>query len=56
MLNVEYVVTDAELGDEEITTLETVAYSIRHSARIVDMPCNELGVGEFVEVCFNFSN
>jgi len=40
-----------ELTDQDIKTLEDVAHSVRQAARIVDTPCNELGVGDFIKEC-----
>jgi probable aminopeptidase NPEPL1 len=54
VVNIEYIVIDGEINDEDVTTLETVAHSVRNAAKIVDTPCNELGVSEFVEVIGRF--
>jgi len=39
-----------ELTEEEISCLETSAKGIRLAARIVDTPCNEMNVTNFIEV------
>eukprot|EP00057_Strongylocentrotus_purpuratus_P016430 XP_011670904.1 PREDICTED: probable aminopeptidase NPEPL1 [Strongylocentrotus purpuratus] len=52
IVNVEFVITDsdnASLTEEEVATLQVTAQSIRESARIVDMPCNEMNTMDFVK-------
>ena len=39
------------LTDEDINTLAVTADAIRHTARIVDTPCNEMNTDHFLQVC-----
>ncbi|GMT31890.1 hypothetical protein PFISCL1PPCAC_23187, partial [Pristionchus fissidentatus] len=51
-VNVEVVFTDkenAEVSEEDIAALESVATSIRTTARLIDTPANELTTDAFVE-------
>lgn len=37
------------LTDQDLSTLETLAYGVRTAARIVDMPCSEMNVSAFLD-------
>ena len=41
------------LTDEDIKTLAVTADAVRHSARIVDTPCNEMNTDHFLLVIYN---
>jgi len=41
---------DNKVDKEEIVTLERIANAIKMTARIVDTPCNEMNVNNFLEV------
>ena len=39
------------LTDQDLSTLESLAYGVRTAARIVDTPCSEMNVSAFLDVC-----
>ena len=52
-VTVEFVLTDKgdkSLSDKDATSLSVMAESIRLSAKIVDIPCNDMHTDAFLEV------
>lgn len=50
-LLIELHLTDSEvLNDQELESIQNISYAVRNAAKLVDMPCNIMNVGQFVEV------
>lgn len=47
----ESALSDGTLSNEELSTIQDVADSVRLAARITDTPANIMDVDAFIEVC-----
>ncbi|XP_023163516.1 probable aminopeptidase NPEPL1 isoform X1 [Drosophila hydei] len=62
VVNVEFVIIDKDggvekdpLSQDDLNCLNETARAIRHAARIVDTPCNEMNVDHFIENISEFA-
>lgn len=56
VVTVEFIIVGDDttlLSEKDLATLDAVCHGIRMAARIVDTPCNEMNVDQFLKVVIN---